>query len=216
MHAISDDPVLRALEATALGADITPTHTELLLDRAITFGLAGICVPLVDLMHLDRKGGIPDGLDKVTVANFPHGDLPGPEALHVASRSLASGADIVDLVFRRDRILAGDLPRRPAGQAIRVIFEVTAYRSEAEMMQAASILVGRGYKDLKTSTGYHPSQSCPAVEAVGLLRKHFGGAVTLKASGKIRTRAQAEALLEAGADRLGASTIRALAPDGPA
>ncbi|MEX2531802.1 MAG: 2-deoxyribose-5-phosphate aldolase [Gemmatimonadota bacterium] len=211
-YTLSTDPILAALEATLLGPDLT---REAVLDLARAAGEAGargVCLPWVDLRELTRSEVLPRGLQRVTVAGFPLGDLPEDETLDLARRMHEGGADYVDIVFRRDRIRSGAIPPRPPNLPVRVILETSAWGSEGEMLKAAEALVTAGYRDLKTSTGFHPSQTGPQLTAVEALARTFGEDVTLKASGKIRIREEAAALLAAGASRLGASSLQSLLP----
>jgi deoxyribose-phosphate aldolase len=211
-YTLSTDPVLAALEATLLGPDLTRETALDLVRAAGEAGVRGVCLPWVDLRELARSPGFPRGLERVTVAAFPFGDLPEDQTLELARRMHDQGADHVDIVFRRDGILAGRLPPCPRELPVRVIMETSAWASETEMLKAAEALVTAGYRDLKTSTGFHPSQTGPQLAAVQALSRTFGDEITIKASGKIRTREEAAALLAAGASRLGASSLRTLLP----
>lgn len=211
-HTLSSDPILAALEATRLGPDLTREATLDLVRAAGAAGARGICLPWVDLREMVRSELVPRGLRRVTVAGFPFGDLPEDETLDLARRMHEQGADHVDVVFRRDRVRAGRMPPRPSDLPVRVILETSAWSSEGEMLRAAEVLVTAGYRDLKTSTGFHSSQTGPQLAAVEALARTFGEDVTIKASGKIRTREEAAALLTAGASRLGASSLPSLLP----
>jgi deoxyribose-phosphate aldolase len=211
-YTLSADPILSALEATQLGPDLTREAVLELVRAAGAAGARGVCLPWVDLRGLVRSDLLPRGLQRVTVAGFPFGDLPEDETLDLARRMHEGGADYVDIVFRRDRIRAGRIPPCPSDLPLRVILETSAWGSEGEMLKAAETLVTAGYRDFKTSTGFHPSQTGPQLTAVQALARTFGEDVTLKASGKIRTREEAAALLTAGASRLGASSLHSLLP----
>jgi deoxyribose-phosphate aldolase len=94
---------------------------------------------------------------------------------------------------------------RSAGQdaAVKVILE-TALLTNGEKVRACRLAVAAGASFVKTSTGFGPAGA--TVEDVALLRKTVGDAVGVKAAGGIRTRETAEAMIEAGASRLGTSS----------
>jgi deoxyribose-phosphate aldolase len=72
---------------------------------------------------------------------------------------------------------------------------------------AAAVLGGADF--VKTSTGFHKSGGA-SLAAVRLMRKTVGDSIGVKASGGIRTYADAIAMIEAGASRIGASASRAI------
>ena len=94
---------------------------------------------------------------------------------------------------------------RSAGQdaIVKVILE-TALLTDDEKVRACELAVAAGAAFVKTSTGFGPGGA--TVEDVALLRRTVGPDVGVKAAGGIRTREQAEAMVRAGASRLGASS----------
>ena len=93
------------------------------------------------------------------------------------------------------------------GALLKVILE-TALLTVAEKLRAAEIAIQAGADFLKTSTGFASGGATPA--DVALLRGVAGGRSGVKASGGIRTLADVRALLEAGANRIGASASVAI------
>jgi len=93
------------------------------------------------------------------------------------------------------------------GALLKVILE-TSLLSVAEKLRAAEIAIQAGADFIKTSTGF--SQSGATVADVALMRGVAGARCGVKASGGIRTLADVKALLEAGANRLGASASVAI------
>ena len=88
-------------------------------------------------------------------------------------------------------------------------------QAESAIAAACRAVRESGCDFIKTSTGFHPAGGASAA-AVALMRKHAGG-IKVKAAGGIRDRAAAEAMLAAGADRLGMSnslTVLAEMSDG--
>jgi deoxyribose-phosphate aldolase len=89
-----------------------------------------------------------------------------------------------------------------------VILE-TAALTDAEKKLACRLAVDAGAAFVKTSTGFHPAGGATAAD-VRLLRAAVGPAMGVKASGGIRTLAEALAMIEAGATRVGTSASAAI------
>jgi deoxyribose-phosphate aldolase len=96
----------------------------------------------------------------------------------------------------------------PAPGVLKVIIESAALTDE-EIVGACRAAVAAGADFVKTSTGFHPAGGA-TVEAVRLMKQTVGDAAEVKASGGIRTLADALAMVEAGATRLGLSGTRAI------
>jgi deoxyribose-phosphate aldolase len=108
----------------------------------------------------------------------------------------------------RDEIAA--IVRVTPGVAIKVILETTFWSPE-RMAAAARAAVAGGAAFVKTSTGFTGGGATE--EAVRTLRAAVGPDIGVKASGGIRTRAQALAMLAAGATRIGASSSVSIVSD---
>jgi deoxyribose-phosphate aldolase len=117
----------------------------------------------------------------------------------------------VDMVLRvgslkegRDDEVAGDIAavvRDDAGHPVKVILE-TCYLTEEEKVRACLLAVKAGAAFVKTSTGYGSAGA--TVADLKLMRKTVGKGIGVKAAGGIRTLADALAMIEAGASRIGA------------
>ena len=92
---------------------------------------------------------------------------------------------------------------RRAGICVKVIFE-TCYLSEEEIIECAKIASRVKPDFVKTSTGFGTAGATP--EHVALMKKYAGEDVAVKAAGGIRSFAEAKAMIEAGATRLGTSS----------
>jgi deoxyribose-phosphate aldolase len=91
---------------------------------------------------------------------------------------------------------------------LKVIIESALWNDE-QIVGVCSAAVQGGADFVKTSTGFHKSGGA-SLSAVRLMRKTVGGKIGVKASGGIRTYADAIAMIEAGASRIGASASRAI------
>jgi deoxyribose-phosphate aldolase len=110
-----------------------------------------------------------------------------------------------------DRTVAGDIEtvvRAVPGIPVKVILEASAL-DEAQKRLACRLAVEAGAAFVKTSTGFHPSGGATVAD-VRLMRAEVGGKVGVKASGGIRNLADARAMLDAGANRLGTSASAAI------
>jgi deoxyribose-phosphate aldolase len=154
----------------------------------------------------------------VSVIAFPHGcdrALVKAEAARVA---VAEGAAELDMVINLgaltsgdDRLVAADIAavvQAARGTPVKAILE-TAALDDARKRLACRLAVDAGVAFVKTSTGFHPAGGATA-DDVRLLRQAAGTTVGVKASGGIRTLADARAMLAAGASRIGTSATAAI------
>jgi deoxyribose-phosphate aldolase len=149
----------------------------------------------------------------VTVAGFPHGcDRAEVKAL-AAARAVDDGAAEVDMVMNFGALKSGHVTvvaaeieavvRAVPGVSVKVILE-TAALTGAEKALACRVAVDAGAAFVKTSTGFHPAGGATVAD-VRHLRMAVGAAFGVKASGGIRTLADALAMIDAGANRIGVS-----------
>ena len=154
----------------------------------------------------------------VTVAGFPHGcDRAEVKAL-AAVLAVGEGAAEVDMVLNFGALKSGHatvvaaeieaVVRAVPGVPVKVILE-TAALTAGEKDLACRLAVDAGAAFVKTSTGFHPAGGA-TVSDVRQLRAAVGPDVGVKASGGIRTLADALAMLDAGANRIGVSASATL------
>jgi deoxyribose-phosphate aldolase len=200
------------IEHTLLKPDLQPAALEQLVQEAIENKFVGVCVPPYWVKFVKRLLG-EEELALVTVVGFPLGYSRTESKLREIELALKDGATEIDLVmnlsaFRTNAHWAKVEFARAAslchegGAMLKVILE-TAYLSEEELIKACKIASDAGVDFLKTSTGFAPRGA--SVADVEIMRKHAPTQVGIKASAGIRTRAQAEALIRAGPERLGTS-----------
>ena len=154
----------------------------------------------------------------VSVVGFPHGcDRPDVKA-QAALLAVADGAGEIDMVINLGALRSGDdaqvgadveaVVRAVPGIPVKLILEATAL-TDGEKQRACKIAAAAGARFVKTSTGFHPSGGATVAD-VRLLRVAVGPGIGVKASGGIRTLADARAMLDAGANRLGTSASAAI------
>jgi len=204
------------IDHTLLRPGATAAEVEQLCREALQHGFAGVCVRLLHLAAAARAlEGSP--VLPVAVVDFPLGQGSTGERARQARQAQEAGAREIDLVLplpaflaRRHREVAADLAAvvGAAGPAaVKVILETGAL-SPPERAMACALAVAAGAAWVKTSTGFGSGGA--TAEDVALLRSCVGGAVGVKASGGIRTAAQARRMVEAGASRIGCSASVAI------
>ncbi|MBX3673011.1 MAG: deoxyribose-phosphate aldolase [Burkholderiales bacterium] len=160
--------------------------------------------------------GTPVGV--ISVVGFPHGCDRGEVKARAAQVAVAEGAAEIDMVLNLGLLKSGraaeagrdvgEVVRAVAGTPVKVILETAALTPE-EIALACRLCVEAGAAFVKTSTGFHPAGGA-TVEAVRLMRETVGPSVGVKASGGIRSLADAMRMIEAGANRIGTSASAAI------
>jgi len=159
--------------------------------------------------------GIPVGV----VVGFPLGASLGTTKREEAAALVKIGAHDIDMVLNVGLLKSGENQAvqqdiagvvevvHDAGAILKVILETCLLNVE-EKLRAAELAIAAGADFIKTSTGFSTGGATP--EDVALMRGVAGGRCGVKASGGIRTLADARRMLEAGANRLGASAGAAI------
>jgi deoxyribose-phosphate aldolase len=199
------------IDHTVLRLDAGERDVARACEEALRHGFAGVCVREAHLARVVRTLGGAGPLP-IAVADFPSGARTTAERVEEARRLADLGAREIDVVFPLPRLAvrdhAGALAdlaavveaARPA--AVKVILETGAL-SEPEKAAACALARAAGAAFVKTSTGFGRGGATEA--DVALLRALVGPAAGVKASGGIRTPADALRMVRAGADRLGTS-----------
>ncbi len=206
----------QTLESTLLAATARGPEVEALCREAVDAGFAGVCVAPCRVAEVAAHlAG--SAVRVVGVAGFPLGSQTARAKVTEVEELFALGAHEVDLVFNLGLFLEGRLSpvsgelrdaRRAAGPGVLKVILETGALTPAQTREAAALALGAGADFLKTSTGFGPPGA--RIPDVRLLRQVAGSRCGVKAAGGIRTFEQAEALLAAGADRLGTSVAGAL------
>lgn len=201
------------IDHTFLKPEGTRADVAALIAEALDLGTYSVCVS-PSMLPLDVPAG--SDLKIAAVAGFPSGKHHSGIKAAEAALAVASGADEIDMVIdvgaaiegRFDDVRHDIAAVRHAipGTVLKVIIESAAL-TEEQIEGVCRAAVDAGADFVKTSTGFHPAGGA-TVEAVRLMRKVVGDAVGVKASGGIRDRVTAEAMIEAGANRLGVSSSR--------
>ena len=206
------------IDHTLLRPDCTEAQIIQLCDEAAAQGFATVCVPPCYVaLAAGRLAGTAVGI--CTVIGFPLGYATSAAKFKEAEIALYDGATELDMVINVSALKSGkttaiqdeildlaDLCH--VHQALLKVIIETALLSPDEIELAAGLCVAGEADFVKTSTGF--ASRGASVADIELLRRVLPETMRIKAAGGIRTRAAAEALLAAGADRLGSSNSLAL------
>jgi len=213
---LSAASLARYIDHTLLKPEATPAQIAQLCAEAREHAFAAVCINPVNVAQAaELLKGTPVAV--CTVVGFPLGASLAEVKAYEAQQALNQGAAEVDMVINIGALKAGlfDLVRdeialmvrtckahsRPA--LVKVIIEACLLTDD-EKVRACQIAQAAGADFVKTSTGF--STGGATVADVALMRRTVGPAMGVKAAGGVRTRADAEAVIAAGATRIGTSS----------
>jgi deoxyribose-phosphate aldolase len=220
---ISAAELAARIDHSVLAPEATADQVRQAVDDAKRYGFAAVCVQGIYVAEVaEALAGT--AARTCAVVGFPHGAMKPTVKAMEATVAAKDGAQEIDFVAHLPVLLAKDTATarwqwielvravRSVNRQIvvKVIIEsallmqnVSADEAEARLAAACKAARESGCDFVKTSSGFHLAGGA-SVEAVRLMKKHAEG-LRVKASGGIRTREQALAMLAAGADRLGCS-----------
>ncbi|MFN0058791.1 MAG: deoxyribose-phosphate aldolase [Planctomycetota bacterium] len=210
------------IDHTLLKPDVTPQQIVALCEDASEHGFRTVCVNPCHValaareLGRGRRGDSAPGV--CAVVGFPLGATLSDVKAFEARRAVEEGATEIDMVLsigllkaRRDGYVVADIAEVvravPRGMIVKVILE-TCLLTEEEKRQACRLAREAGAGFVKTSTGFSTGGATPA--DVRLMREEVGRALGVKASGGIRTEADAWTMVLNGATRIGASASVAI------
>ena len=211
--------ILSRVDHTLLAPTATWEQVRTICDEGIEFGTASVCIPPRYVKRASEHVG--NRLKICTVIGFPNGYSTPEVKVFETEDAIRNGADEIDMVINLGLAKAGDwegvLEEIKAvkvsckGRILKVIVEACQL-TQAEKIAACRVVSMSGADFIKTSTGF--STGGATVEDVALFRANISLDLRIKAAGGIRTFQQAQAMLDAGADRIGASALVALVREG--
>ncbi|KAA0086888.1 deoxyribose-phosphate aldolase [Mycolicibacterium sp. P9-64] len=213
--------VASLVDHTLLKPEATEADVIALLAEGAELGVYAVCVSPT-MIATAKSVAVPD-LHIASVVGFPSGKHLSAVKAGEAARAVQAGADEIDMVIDVGTALSGrmDLVRADVAEVrraidtaavLKVIVESAALLSlgdEQTLIDACTAAQDAGADFVKTSTGFHPAGGA-SVRAVELMAATVGDRLGVKASGGIRSAADATAMLDAGATRLGLSGTRAV------
>ena len=205
--------VAALIDHTLLKADATRADIETLCREAAEFGFATVCVnPCWVALAARQLRGTKSAA--CSVVGFPLGATT-PDVKHYETRrAIFDGAAEIDMVINIGALKSGDLrlverdieavtaPCREARVVSKVIIEAS-YLTDQEKVTASTLAKAAGADFVKTSTGFGPGGA--TVADVALMRRVVGAEMGVKAAGGIRDYEGVQAMIAAGATRVGAS-----------
>ncbi len=199
------------IDHTLLKPEATPAQVEKLCAEAAEYRFASVCVNPV---YIPLAARLLDGtgVKVCCVVGFPLGAIAPEQKAAEAASCAAMGAEELDMVIHVGAAKAGDwalvqrdiagVVKAAAGRTVKVIIE-TCLLTDEEKVKACEAAKAAGADFVKTSTGF--STGGATTHDIALMRKTVGPEMGVKASGGIRDYATAMAMIEAGANRIGAS-----------
>lgn len=211
-----DERLASMIDHTMLKPDATKDELEKLCKEARQFHFATVCVNSSNIPLAARflKGS---DVKPIAVVGFPLGAATTHAKVCESREAISAGAREVDMVINIGAIKSKDYRTvyedikavvdvcKP--YKVKVIIEASALDRD-EKVTACVLSKAAGAAFVKTSTGFGSGGA--TVEDIMLMRKIVGSDMEVKASGGIRTKEDAEAMVKAGADRIGASASVAI------
>ncbi|MDO5633336.1 MAG: deoxyribose-phosphate aldolase [Micrococcus sp.] len=222
--ALSAADLARYIDHTALKAETSAEDIARVVAEARRAGVKSVCVN-PRWVSTVKQGLEGSEVLTCTVIGFPLGASATAVKAFETTQAIAEGADEVDMVIDVAAARAGDRERLvediravaeaahadgaagEGGALLKVIVETALLDNDAIVL-ACEAAVEAGADYVKTSTGF--STAGATEEHVALMRATVGEGVGVKASGGVRTREDAVAMIEAGASRIGASATLAI------
>ena len=201
------------IDHTLLKTDAQRADVAKLIEEAKVYHFASVCVSPIWVSYVSEA--LRDtGVKTCTVIGFPQGATPSAVKAFETKQAVADGADEVDMVIAVGRLKDGDdayvkadieaVVRAARGKALTKVIIETCLLTDEEKRRACLLAKEAGADFVKTSTGFAAGGATAA--DVRLMRESVGEAMGVKAAGGIRSRADAEAMIAAGATRLGTSS----------
>lgn len=206
----------RMIDHTLLKPNATQEEVAKLCEEAKAFCFASVCVNPSYVAYAAQllRGS---GVKVCTVVGFPLGSTTPTVKAIEARDAIANGADEIDMVINVGALKSGNdalvfddiraVREATRGKVLKVILE-TSLLSNEEKVRACAMSKKAGADFVKTSTGF--SGGGATVEDIRLMRETVGPLMGVKASGGIRDAKAAEAMIAAGATRLGTSASVAI------
>jgi deoxyribose-phosphate aldolase len=234
-------PIARLIDHALLHPTLTTAELIEGCELAVRLGVASVCIkPYAVPLAVERVAG--SGVAVCTVIGFPHGSHASETKQFEAELALAAGATELDMVVNIGKVLEKDwdyvatdirgvvVVAHRRGALVKVIFENEYLAADELKIELCRISSRSGADFVKTSTGfgYVPREN-GGYATIGatdhdlrLMRAHAAPTVGVKASGGIRTYADAQRVVQLGATRIGTSSTAAIVagerggPTGPA
>ncbi|MCA9765499.1 MAG: deoxyribose-phosphate aldolase [Carnobacterium sp.] len=200
------------IDHTALKPGVTKEEILKLTAEAKEYGFYSVCVNPTWVAEAAKQLKGSD-VDVCTVIGFPLGANTTAVKVYETTDAIHNGATEVDMVInigalksKEDDQVLNDIQKvveAAKGKALVKVIIETCLLTDEEKVRACELAVKAGTDYVKTSTGF--STGGATKEDIALMRKTVGENIGVKASGGIHSKADLEAMVKAGATRIGAS-----------
>ena len=206
----------KLFDHTILKADATKEAVKKICDEAKEYGFMSVCVNSFYTAYVAEqlKG---TGVKTCTVVGFPLGQMSTRAKAAETAIAVEDGAEEIDMVINvgalKDKlydVVLTDIKevKKACGNAMLKVIIETCLLTDEEKIKACEMAKEAKADYVKTSTGF--SVAGARTEDIALMRKTVGNEMGVKASGGIRDRETAMAMVNAGASRLGTSATVAI------
>ncbi|NLK38130.1 MAG: deoxyribose-phosphate aldolase [Epulopiscium sp.] len=204
--------VLHHVDHTLLRQTATWQEVQKICEEGIAYQTASVCIPPSYVKKAKEfvQGNIP----VCTVIGFPTGYQTTAAKVFEAKDAIENGADEIDMVIHQGLVKDGRYKeiedeikaiKAECGNRILKVIVETCMLTQEEKILLCKLVGDSGADFIKTSTGF--ASGGATLEDVRLFHIHKKGQLQIKASGGIRSLESAKAFLEAGAERLGTSSM---------
>ncbi len=204
--------ILSKVDHTLLTQTATWEEIKEVCDDGMHFATASVCIPPIFVKQAKAYGK--DALTVCTVIGFPNGYQTTETKCFEARNAVNNGADEIDMVIslnavkekRFSQVLTeiNQVKAACSGRLLKVIVE-TCYLTTEEKIELCHIVSHSNADFIKTSTGFGTGGA--TVEDIQLFHAHITNGKQIKAAGGIQNFADAQAMIAAGAHRLGTSRL---------
>ena len=208
--------ILSICDHTLLKQVATWEQIKTICDEGKAYHCASVCIPSSYVKQAADYVG--NELKICTVIGFPNGYSTTAAKVFETEEAVRNGADEIDMVVnlgwvkdqRWEDILAEmkAIKASCSGRILKVIVEACLL-TEEEKVKLCQLVTESGAEYIKTSTGFSTGGATAA--DVALFKAHIGPDVKIKAAGGIHSFEEAQAMIDAGASRIGASALVKLA-----
>ena len=208
--------IARIIDHTLLKPDATKAELESICNEAIQYGFATVCVNPSNIAYVAKRLHN-SSVKPIAVVGFPLGASTTSAKVFEAKEALRQGAREIDMVINIGALKSKDyetvykdivqVVEASSPHPVKVILETTSLTDDEKVIGCALAKVAKA-SFVKTSTGF--GKGGATIEDIRLMRRVVGSTMGIKASGGIRNLKDAEAMVEAGANRIGASASVAI------
>lgn len=209
---MEESTILSAVDHTQLSTQSTWADIRQLCDDALVYQTASVCIPPSYVKQ--AKAYLGEKLPVCTVIGFPNGYHTTAAKCREAADAVQNGADEIDMVINLGWVKDGafeallyeiNAVKAACGEKLLKVIVETCCLTEDEKVKLCDIVSASNAEFIKTSTGF--STGGATLDDIRLFAAHMAPGKKIKAAGGIKSFADAQAFLEAGAHRLGTSSL---------